>query len=144
MSKQMERRNRAGQLLQDVWPQPLQSRNVLLHGHQRISLRLEPSIWKGMERIAQREGLSINDLCSQIYLHIAEQAKRRGVDPKDSGVTLTSAVRVFLFSYFQAAATEEGHKAAGHGRGEPLAGVPFAHRIDRDDDALPNTATDEE
>ena len=28
---------------------------------------------------------------------------------------LTAAIRVFLLSYYQAAATDEGHRRAGHG-----------------------------
>ena len=31
----------------------------------------------------------------------------------------TSAIRVYAFAYFREAATEEGHKAAGHGTFEP-------------------------
>ncbi len=29
--------------------------------------------------------------------------------------SLTAAIRVFLLSYYQAAATDEGHRRAGHG-----------------------------
>lgn len=105
--------------------EPLQGRNVLLHGRQRTSMRLEPSMWSALEEIAAREALSINDLCSRIDLRLQEQARRKGVDPDKSDVTLTSGVRVFIFAYYRAAATEPGHHAAGHGLGQPFSGTPF-------------------
>lgn len=105
--------------------EPLQGRNVLLHGRQRTSMRLEPSMWSALEDIAQREALTINELCSRIDMRLQEQAKRRGVAPEESDVTLTSGVRVFIFAYYRAAATDSGHTAAGHGMGDPFVGTPF-------------------
>lgn len=105
--------------------EPLQGRNVLLHGRQRTSMRLEPSMWSALDEIAMREGLSINDLCSQIDVRLQEQARRKGLDPEKTEVTLTSGVRVFIFAYFRAAATEPGHHAAGHGLGQPFGRTPF-------------------
>jgi predicted DNA-binding ribbon-helix-helix protein len=46
---------------------------------------------------------------------------------REDAPNLTSAVRVFIAAYFRRAATEDGHGAAGHGRGNPLAGTPFEH-----------------
>lgn len=105
--------------------EPLQGRNVLLHGRQRTSMRLEPSMWGALEEITRREGLTINDLCSRIDSRLQEQARLRGVEPSESEVTLTSGVRVFIFAYFRAAATDSGHMAAGHGMGDPFVGTPF-------------------
>ena len=85
--------------------EPLQGRNVLLHGRQRTSMRLEPSMWSALEEIAMREGLSINDLCSQIDLRLQEQARRKGRDPEKTEVTRTSG--------------------AGHGLGQPFGRTPF-------------------
>lgn len=82
-------------------------------------------MWLALEEIADREALSINELCSRIDLRLQEQARRKGVAPEESDVTLTSGVRVFIFAYYRAAATEPGHSAAGHGLGQPFSGTPF-------------------
>lgn len=103
---------------------PLKSQNVVVCGH-RTSMRLEPSMWEAFEEIARREELSINDLCSLIKRRLDEQARRKGLDPEDSDVTLTSAVRVFIATYFRRASTEDGHQQARHGRGDPFLGTPF-------------------
>lgn len=80
----------------------LVSRNIVLMGR-RTSIRLEPEMWRALHEIAQREGCSLHSICSLISLR------------KKKSTTLTAAVRVFLMLYFRSAATEEGHKAAGHG-----------------------------
>lgn len=113
--------------------EPLQGRNILLHGEQRTSMRLEPSMWLALEEIAKRECISINSLCSRIDLRLKEQAQRKGIDPDKSDVTLTSGVRVFIFAYYRAASTESGHQAAGHGLGDPFIGTPFAKPEDDGD-----------
>ncbi|HRJ60688.1 MAG TPA: ribbon-helix-helix domain-containing protein [Azospirillaceae bacterium] len=113
--------------------EPLQGRNVLLHGEQRTSMRLEPSMWLALEEIAKRECISINGLCSRIDQRLKEQARRKGIDPDKSEVTLTSGVRVFIFAYYRAASTESGHQAAGHGLGDPFIGTPFAKPEDEAD-----------
>lgn len=105
--------------------EPLQARNLLLHSQRRTSIRLEPSMWDALEDIARRESASVNELCSQIDLRLQEQSRRKGVDPGESDVTLTSGVRVFISAYFRAACTEAGHGAAGHGMGDPFVGTPF-------------------
>lgn len=120
--------------------EPLQGRNVLLHGEQRTSMRLEPSMWSALEEISKRECISINGLCSRIDLRLQEQARRKGVDPEKSDVTLTSGVRVFIFAYYRAASTETGHQAAGHGLGDPFLGTPFA-KPDDDGDPSPDDGT---
>lgn len=65
----------------------LESRNVTV-GNKRTSMRLEPQMWDSLERIARTEGVTINNLCTQIDL-------RRG------GVGLTSATRVFIICYYR-------------------------------------------
>jgi predicted DNA-binding ribbon-helix-helix protein len=79
----------------------LVSRNVVVNGR-RTSLRLEPEMWEGLDEIAQRERLSVNDLVAF-------------VDRQRDAASLTSDVRVFVLGYFRAAATERGHMSAGHG-----------------------------
>jgi predicted DNA-binding ribbon-helix-helix protein len=34
---------------------------------------------------------------------------------QEGGHSMTAAIRVYLLTYFRAAATEAGHRAAGHG-----------------------------
>lgn len=90
----------------------LVSRNLKIAGH-RTSVRLEPEMWQALAEIADREGVSHHALCSEV------DARRA---PNSS---LTSAIRVFLMAYFQAAATEDGHRQAHHGAGWPFQGTPF-------------------
>ncbi len=68
----------------------------------RSSMRLEPEIWDALSEICRREKLPLGELV-------------RRVDDDRSGGGRTSAIRVFAFNYFRAAATEDGHRAAGHG-----------------------------
>lgn len=96
----------------------------MIGGH-RTSMRLEPSMWDALEDIGRREGLTVNRLCTQIKERIEEQARRRGISPEDADVTLTSAVRVFIASYYRRACTEDGHQRAGHGGSDPFVGTPF-------------------
>ncbi len=77
------------------------SRNVTINGH-RTSLRLQSEMWEAIDEICRRERLSIHEFCSRI----AQQRASR---------SLTSEVRVFTMSYYRAAASDEGHRRAGHG-----------------------------
>ena len=65
----------------------LESRNVTV-GNKRTSMRLEQQMWTSLEKIARTEGVTINNLCTQIDL------RRRDVG-------LTSATRVFIICYFR-------------------------------------------
>lgn len=78
------------------------SRNITLNGH-RTSMRLEPAMWNALIEICRREKLSIHQLCSMVAQHKAEES------------SFTASVRVFAMSYYKSAATEEGHRQAGHG-----------------------------
>ena len=87
----------------------------------RTSMRLEPELWSALEEICHRESMTLADLVKSI--------ERRG-HPGGR----TSAVRVFVLTYFRNAASEEGHRAAGHGLLEQLADAPesawrAAHRM---------------
>ena len=68
----------------------------------RSSMRLEPEIWDALSEICRRENVPLGELV-------------RKVDGGRQAGGRTSAVRVFAFNYFRAAATEEGHRSAGHG-----------------------------
>ncbi len=82
-------------------PSTLVQRNIAVASH-RTTVRLEPAMWDALGEICQREDVSLNNLCSRI-------ADRR------SASSLTAMIRVFVMSYFRAAATEEGHARTGHG-----------------------------
>ena len=68
----------------------------------RSSMRLEPEIWDALTEICRRENVPMGEL-----------VRRVDVDRTAGG--RTSAIRVFAFNYFRAAATEGGHRQAGHG-----------------------------
>jgi predicted DNA-binding ribbon-helix-helix protein len=79
----------------------LVNRNVTVSGH-RTSIRLEPVMWDALRQICEREQQPLNAVVTEIATMRAESS-------------LTAAIRVYLLSYFQTAATEEGHRRAGHG-----------------------------
>lgn len=82
----------------------LVSKNITVDGH-RTSVRLEPAMWNSLNDICRRERASIHVVCSAIAQH------------KPAETSLTAAIRVFIMSYYRAAATEEGHAKCGHGQG---------------------------
>jgi predicted DNA-binding ribbon-helix-helix protein len=82
----------------------LVSKNITVDGH-RTSVRLEPAMWNSLNDICRRERASIHVVCSAIAQH------------KPVETSLTAAIRVFIMSYYRAAATEEGHAKSGHGQG---------------------------
>src|ERR1700689_1131152 len=77
------------------------NRNVVAE-RGRTSMRLEPELWEALLEICDREGQDMSSLVRKV-----EQNGHAG--------GRTSAVRVFVMSYFRDAATEQGHAAAGHG-----------------------------
>ena len=92
----------------------LVGRNVKVNGR-RTSMRLEPSMWDALNDIARREGMRLDALVSRIETQCVE---RFGACPN-----LSSGVRVFVANYYRVAATEEGHRSAGHGYGDPVPGT---------------------
>jgi predicted DNA-binding ribbon-helix-helix protein len=79
----------------------LVNRNVVAE-RGRTSMRLEPELWDALHEICEREAKDMSSLVREI-----ETTRPAG--------GRTSAVRVFIMSYFRAAATELGHAGAGHG-----------------------------
>lgn len=65
-------------------------------------MKLEPGMWDALDEICHRESSAIHEICTRI----AKEHK---------GYNLTAATRAFILAYFRAAATEDGHAAAGHG-----------------------------
>ena len=61
------------------------NRNITVSGH-RTSVRLEPEFWTGLAQIAEREHLTIDQLCSEI-------------DRGAGDLSRTAAIRVFIASY---------------------------------------------
>ena len=59
-------------------------------------------MWEALTEIAAREGRTIHEICST-------------VDRSRKESTFTSGLRAFILSYFRDAATDEGHRLAGHG-----------------------------
>ena len=68
----------------------------------RTSMRLEPELWDALEEICARESLTMAEVIRQIE-SLGHPGGR------------TSAVRVHLLAYYRRAASESGHRAAGHG-----------------------------
>ncbi len=85
------------------------NRNIVA-ANGRSSMRLEPEIWDALFEICRRENIAMADLVRKV----------------DGGREIggrTSAIRVYAFNYFRKAATEEGHRLAGHGA-SPDAAAP--------------------
>ena len=79
----------------------LVSRNVMGDAR-RTSMRLEPELWDALAEMCRREQLATRDMVRRIGARAAPGGR-------------TSAVRVQVLAYFRAAATEQGHRDAGHG-----------------------------
>lgn len=67
-----------------------QRRNVTL-GNRRTSVSLEEQVWSGLVDICRREEVGLDDLCTLV------EARR-------VGSSMSSALRVFLLTYFRHAA----------------------------------------
>ena len=72
----------------------------------RTTMRLEPELWEALGEICRRERWTLSELVRQV----------------DLPGSRTSAVRIYALTYFRVAATEEGHRSAGHGTLEQPAG----------------------
>ena len=83
------------------------SRNTKIHGH-RTCLRLEATFWELVDQICVREGWTLSQFC--------EHVKEADMLADCPSASLSSAIRVFVVTYFRDAATEVGHRRAGHGK----------------------------
>lgn len=80
---------------------------------QRTSIRMEPEMWDALLDVCRREGRTTHEICSEV------------ARAKPNPASLTAAIRVFLLAYYRAAATDEGHSRAGHGKGEGIMDAAF-------------------
>lgn len=71
-------------------PSSLVIHNVIVAGH-RTSVRLEPVMWDALRDIARRQRVSVHDLVTEI-------------DRDRTASTLTAAIRVYIVSFYRAAA----------------------------------------
>ena len=69
-----------------------ESRNIVVNG-QRTSMRLEVEFWQALDVICERQGMTVNQICTQV-------GRRRGT------ASLTAAVRVYVITYFRDAAVQ--------------------------------------
>lgn len=65
-------------------------KNINVSGR-RTSVRMEPVMWASLNEIRDREGLTMNQICSL-------------VDSLRGDMGLTAALRVFIISYYRAVA----------------------------------------
>jgi predicted DNA-binding ribbon-helix-helix protein len=71
-------------------PSTLVNRNVTVAGH-RTSVRLERAMWDALRQVCEREQKSLNCVVTEIAREQVESS-------------LTAAIRVYVLSYFRAAA----------------------------------------
>lgn len=81
----------------------LVARNLHVHGR-RTSIKLDPLCWAALQEIEAREFSSLKEICD------AAEAW------SPCKTSLSSALRLFILDYFMAAATDEGHALARHGK----------------------------
>lgn len=74
-------------------------RNVTVSGR-RTSLRMEPLLWDSLKEICDREGMTLNQLCTAI-------------DQRRGGANLTASIRIVIVQYFRAAAGSSGMEEIG-------------------------------
>lgn len=72
-------------------PPAVVSRSVNVGGR-RASLRLEATIWDGMKEVAEREGKTVEALCTEIH------------GSRTDGIPFATSVRVFVLNYFRSGA----------------------------------------
>jgi predicted DNA-binding ribbon-helix-helix protein len=83
-------------------PSSLPIRNVVVAGH-RTSVRLETVMWDSLRDIAQRLGIGVNELVTEI-------------DGRREGLGLTAAIRVYIVDFYRNALSGQ----PGLTRREPL------------------------
>lgn len=70
-----------------------ESRNIVVN-RQRTSMRLEVEFWEALDAICERQGMTVNQICTLV-------SRRRGT------ASLTAAVRVYIITYFRDAAIQQ-------------------------------------
>lgn len=76
-------------------------RNVIIDG-KRTSMRLEAAFWDGLVEIARREEVTVGALCTRLAGELETL----------SAGSLSSAVRVYVLSYFRTAILPQSRRPA--------------------------------
>ena len=79
----------------DAGASTLVNRNITIGGR-RTSMRLEQAMWDALEEICRRQNKTPHELCTTVNETRVESS-------------LTAAVRVYIMTYFRAAATKQRH-----------------------------------
>lgn len=95
-------RRKSGYIVRQGGKKTLRGLNIQI-GKLRTTVRLSPIIITAVGKIAERERCGLDEL----YSHIDRK--------KEKGVSRATAIREFAIRYFMDAATETGHRKAGHG-----------------------------
>ena len=106
MARNLAQLRPAGFPLEQAYRSTLVNRNVTVAGH-RTSIRLEPVMWTALHEVCAREQRTLNALVTDIADVRLESS-------------LTASIRVYLLNYFRDAATDDGHRIAGHGMAAQL------------------------
>lgn len=77
---------------------------IIQVNNRRTSMRLCSTEWDAMSEVCKKEHLSRNQLIEAIE------------NSKDKPLGLTYVTRAFITEYFREAASESGHRKAGHGQ----------------------------
>ncbi len=109
-------------------------RSVTINGR-RTTMRLEPSMWNALQRIAADNGVTVNQLCSQI-------------DTSRGDLSMTAAVRSYIVSYLQRAPSFGDARKSAQGDEDILGQLDAAYakgemlriRIERGEDVVTKIA----
>ena len=95
-------RRKSGYIVREGGKKTLRGLNIQI-GKLRTTVRLSPIILTAVGKIAERERCELDEL----YSHIDRK--------KEKGISRATAIREFAIRYFMDAATDTGHRKAGHG-----------------------------
>lgn len=112
----------------------LAMRSVTINGR-RTTMRLEPSMWNALQRIAADNSVTVNQLCSQI-------------DTSRGDLSMTAAVRSYIVSYLQRAPSFGDARRSSRGDEDILGRLDAAYakgemlriRIERGEDVVTKIA----
>lgn len=102
---------------------------IIMINNRRTSMRLCLREWEALYEICKIEHISKNHLIEMIEAQ------------KSNALGLTYSTRLFLMSYFREAASEEGHKKAGHGLSDNYASISHVLEKIHDDNETKKKAS---
>jgi predicted DNA-binding ribbon-helix-helix protein len=89
---------------------------LLAVGEIYIKLRLENSYWDALKDICFREKITIEEVIEQIIYSLKLQKVFLSSTGRPTNASvIANSLRIFIIGYFRQAATETGHRQAGHG-----------------------------